>query len=149
MNESPLVLIVDDARDNREAYAEYLRFHGFRTIEAANGQEALKESARWNPDVILLDLRLPDMDGVDVSRRIRSSGARPRIIALSACVFQPDVDAAMEGGCDAFLAKPCLPGDVVKEIRRVLEIPKDRERPPMRPLHSQMAAGSGWIQGAR
>lgn len=125
MNRSPLVLIVDDSRDNREAYVEYLQYRGFRTIQAATGEEALKASHRRHPDVVLLDLRLPDLAGVEVSRRLRSSEVprRPTIIALSACVFEQDVAAAMENGCDAFLAKPCLPDAVVTEITRLLDAP--------------------------
>ena len=122
MNRSPLVLIVDDARDNREAYVEYLQFCGFRTIQAATGQEALNATHSCHPDVVLLDLRLPDLEGVEVSRRLRSSTSvrRLTIIALSACVFQEDIASAIENGCDAFLAKPCLPDELVTEIGRLL-----------------------------
>ena len=62
------MLIVDDAPDNREAYAEYLRFRGFRTLEAATGADAIEQAREHRPDVILLDLRLPDIDGLEVSR---------------------------------------------------------------------------------
>ena len=116
-----MILVVDDERDNREAYAEYLRHHGYRTAEAATGREALDKAARNNPDLVLLDMRLPDMEGTEVSRRLREKASRPMaIIALSACVFEKDVAAAMESGCDAFLAKPCLPDEVLAEIRRLL-----------------------------
>ncbi len=121
MNRTPLVLIVDDARDNREAYAEYLRFRGFRTTEASTGAEALRESRRLHPDVVLLDMCLPDLAGAEVSRQMRSAGRScPRIIAISACVYPTDVAAALDSGCDAFLGKPCLPDDVVSEITRLL-----------------------------
>lgn len=123
MNPSPLVLIVDDARDNREAYAEYLQFQGFRTSQAATGEQALEEFRRATPDVVLLGMRLPDFPGVEVSRRMRSMNhAGTTIIALSACVFKEDVAAAMESGCDLFLGKPCLPDALVFEIRRQLGI---------------------------
>jgi DNA-binding response OmpR family regulator len=120
MKHTPLVLIVDDERDNREAYAEYLQFRGFRTRQAATGAGALREARRSKPDVVVLDMRLPDLPGMEVSRRLRSGGFACSIIALSACVFQADVDAALESGCDAFLAKPCLPDALVEEIRRLL-----------------------------
>lgn len=121
MDGEPLVLIVDDSRDNREAYAEYLRFRGFRTTEAATGAEALRESRRSRPDVVLLDMRLPDLDGHEVSRQLREADrVRPRIIAISACVYPSDVAAALDSGCDVFLAKPCLPEHVVSEIHRLL-----------------------------
>jgi two-component system, cell cycle response regulator DivK len=119
---SPLVLIVDDAIDNREGYVQYLQFCGFRTAEAETGPGALDEARRAQPDVILLDMRLPGLDGAEVTRRLRASGfERTPIIALSACVGQSDVAIALESGCDAFLAKPCVPEVVVDEIKRLLE----------------------------
>ena len=122
MAEAPLILIVDDAPDNREAYAEYLRFRGFRTLEAATGQEAIDQARTGLPDVILLDLRLPDIDGLEVSRYIRASAAldHTKIIAVSAAVFPADVAAAIESGCHVFLQKPCLPDALVAEIERLL-----------------------------
>jgi len=119
---SPLVLIVDDAVDNREGYVQYLQFCGFRTAEAATGPGALDEARRTQPDVILLDMRLPGLDGAEVTRRLRASGfEQTPIIALSACVTQSDIAVALESGCDAFLAKPCVPELVVDEIKRLLE----------------------------
>jgi two-component system, cell cycle response regulator DivK len=121
MARKPLILIVDDAVDNREGYAEYLQFHGFRTQEAATGAEALEKARQEHPDVVLLDLRLPDMDGTDVTRALRAMWRRQTpIIALSACVFGGDVASALASGCTAFLSKPCLPDAVLAEIRRVL-----------------------------
>jgi two-component system cell cycle response regulator DivK len=121
MAPQPLVLIVDDARDNREGYAEYLRFCGFRVAEAATGNEALEKAQRCAPDVIVLDMRLPDIDGTEVSRRLRAAGLeRMAIVAVSACVSSADVGAAIESGCDSFLAKPCLPDALVSEINRLL-----------------------------
>jgi two-component system, cell cycle response regulator DivK len=121
MARRPLVLIVDDAEDNREGYAEYLRFNGFRTQEAATGADALLKARQTHPDVVLLDLRLPDMSGTEVTRRLRASWRRQTpIIALSACVFGTDVANALSSGCTAFLCKPCLPDTVLAEIRRLL-----------------------------
>jgi CheY-like chemotaxis protein len=122
---APLVLIVDDAPDNREAYAEYLRFRGFRTLEAANGADAIACVTATPPDVILLDLRLPDIDGLEVSRYVRSSDAlrQAKVIAVSACVYPSDVADALASGCHAFLQKPCLPDVLVSEIERLLGQP--------------------------
>jgi CheY-like chemotaxis protein len=121
MKRSPLVLIVDDVEDNREGYAQYLQFCGFRTAEAETGHDALTEAVRSRPDVILLDMRLPGIDGFEVTRRLRSGGfSQTPIIALSASVAESDIAAALESGCDAFLAKPCLPEAVVDEINRQL-----------------------------
>lgn len=128
MSHPPLILVVDDEQDNREAYAEYLRYHGFRTIEAQTGEQALSEARRHQPDLVLLDMRLPDVEGTEVTRQLRA-GVSPRsaIVALSACVFEQDIAAALEAGCDAFLPKPCLPDDVLAEIRRLLHKPRSRD----------------------
>ena len=121
MKRSPVVLIVDDATDNREGYAQYLQFCGYETVEAGTGEEALELARRVRPDAILLDVRLPALDGLEVTRILRAEGfeATP-ILAMSACVFEPDVRAALESGCDAFLPKPCLPETVVEELNRLL-----------------------------
>lgn len=120
MHRPPRVLIVDDDRDNREAYAEYLRFRGFEIDEADTGAKAVEQALRLNPDLVLLDMRLPDIDGAEVSRRLHTHAHRPRIIALSACVFSEDVEAALASGCDHFLAKPCLPETLEAELLRIL-----------------------------
>lgn len=114
------VLIVDDNRDNREVYAEYLRFRGFEIAEAVNGIEAMEQVGRANPHLVLLDLRLPDIDGTEVCRQICARPTRPRIIALSACAFEADVATALASGCDLFVAKPCLPETLESEMLRVL-----------------------------
>ena len=121
MKQAPLVLIVDDAQDNREGYAQYLEYCGFRTAEASTGDDALRQAFELRPDAIVLDMRLPGISGQDVTRKLRGEGfsATP-IIALSACVFERDVAEAREAGCDAFLAKPCVPETVVAEIKRLL-----------------------------
>ncbi len=123
MTAAALVLIVDDAPDNREAYVEYLRFRGFRTLEAGTGGEAIALARSHHPDVILLDMRLPDIDGLEVSRILRADPGlqQAKIIAVSAAVFPADVAAALASGCHVFLQKPCLPEALVTEIERLLE----------------------------
>jgi two-component system cell cycle response regulator DivK len=121
----PLCLVVDDDRDNREGYAEYLQTQGFDALEAASGPEALDLIRARRPDVILLDLQIPGLDGWQVIEHVRAD-AETRdlpIIAVSACVFPADRQRAEDAGCTAFLAKPCIPSDVVTEIWRVLGDP--------------------------
>lgn len=123
MNRRKRVLLVDDDRDNREAYLEYLRYRGFSVREAATCAAALRIVSRWRPDIVILDMRLPDGSGAETSRQIRSlRGDTPTIIALSACVFEGDIALALGSGCDAFLAKPCLPDLLESEIRRLLHM---------------------------
>ena len=105
MKRSPLVLIVDDATDNREGYAQYLQFCGFRTAEAETGQDALIEADRSRPDVILLDMRLPGLDGVKVTRRLPVEWVRDD--SDHRAVRERDRirhRGALDSGCDAFLA---------------------------------------------
>jgi two-component system cell cycle response regulator DivK len=124
--QAPLVLIVDDSLDNREAYAEYLRFRGFRTLEAATGKQALAIAHTHRPDLVVLDLLLPDIDGLDVSKEIRATRdlSPTKIVAVSARVFPSDVTSALASGCDSFLQKPCLPDALVREMERLLELPE-------------------------
>jgi CheY-like chemotaxis protein len=122
MSRAPLVLIVDDALDNREAYAEYLRLRGFRTLEAATGANAMEQARTHIPDVIMLDLRLPDIDGLEVCRYVRAHDAlqHSKIIVVSAAVFPADIADAYQSGCHVFLQKPCLPDALVAEMERLL-----------------------------
>jgi two-component system, cell cycle response regulator DivK len=118
----PLVLVVDDFQDNREMYAEYLAYCGFRVIEAKNGKEAIEQAFSQNPNVIIMDLSLPVMDGWEATRRLKSDRRTKSIpvIALTGHAFQGHSKGALDAGCDAFVAKPCLPDQLVLEIRRML-----------------------------
>jgi CheY-like chemotaxis protein len=120
--EAPLVLVVDDFQDNREMFAEFLLISGFRVAEAATGQEALEQAFALIPDVILMDLSLPGLDGWEATRRLKSD-ARTRhipVVALTGHVLADCSREAREAGCDAFLTKPCMPEALVSEVRRVL-----------------------------
>jgi CheY-like chemotaxis protein len=127
-----LILIAEDDPDNREGYAEYLTYLGYRVEQAADGEAALKAARQMHPDVILLDLALPLVDGWEVARQIKSDPATHDIlvIALSACVFPADVRRATSSGCDLFLDKPCYPQTVAEEIDRLLV---RRDLTPMKP----------------
>lgn len=118
----PLVLVVDDYEDAREMYCEYLQFSGFRTAEAKTGVEALKEAASALPDLILMDLSLPEMDGWEATRRLKASAKTKHIpvVALTGHALAGHSESAREAGCDSFVAKPCLPEDLVVEVRRLL-----------------------------
>jgi len=118
----PRVLVVDDFPDAREMYAEYLSYAGFDVIEAGNGAEALDRAVDSQPDVIVMDLSLPVMDGWEATRRLkaRSETTNIPIVALTGHVLAGISEGAKRAGCDAFVTKPCLPEDLVKEIRKVL-----------------------------
>src|SRR5436853_4037187 len=117
------VLVVDDYRDAREMYTEYLEFCGFEVVEAGNGMEALQRAADQQPDIILMDLSLPVMDGWEATRRLKADKRTEQIpvVALTGHALAGISEGAKKAGCDAFVTKPCLPEDLVKEIRRVLD----------------------------
>jgi two-component system, cell cycle response regulator DivK len=105
---SPLVLIVDDSAKNRKLAREVLRAAGFRTLEAARGDEAIAVAAESRPDLILLDLRLPDMHGTEVARKLRGGAETGRIpiVALSASPMAGGSDRLLATGFDGYLQKP-------------------------------------------
>ena len=119
----PRVLLVDDYPDAREMYSEYLEFCGFEVVEAGNGMEALQRAADENPDIILMDLSLPVMDGWEATRRLKADNrtASIPVVALTGHALAGISEGAKRAGCDAFVTKPCLPEDLVKEIRKVLD----------------------------
>ena len=120
---SPLVLVVDDFQDNREMFAEFLSLSGFRVAEASTGREAIDRGFELLPDVILMDLSLPELDGWEATRQLKND-PRTRhipIVALTGHALADHSREAREAGCDAFLTKPCLPEVLVVEIRRMLD----------------------------
>src|SRR3954463_4401765 len=122
-SERPRVLLVDDYPDAREMYTEYLEFSGFDVVEAGNGMEALERAIDSAPDIILMDLSLPVMDGWEATRRLKADKATARIpiVALTGHALAGMLEGAKNAGCDAFVTKPCLPEDLVKEIQKVLD----------------------------
>jgi two-component system, cell cycle response regulator DivK len=118
----PLVLLVDDHPDNREVYQEYLSRSGFRVQTAADGGDALHKAAAELPDVVVMDLAMPGMDGWEATRRLRSRGATREIpiIVLSAHTTEGERRKAEDAACDAFLAKPLAPDVLDAAVRMML-----------------------------
>jgi len=103
-------------------YAEYLSFSGFRVVEAATGTEAVEKALTLHPDVILMDLSLPGMDGWAATRQLKSDDRTKGIpvVALTGHALAGASEGARLAGCDAFVTKPCLPDELVVEVRRML-----------------------------
>ena len=122
-NDSPLVLVVDDFQDNREMFAEFLSLSGYRVAEAATGREALDRAFELLPDIILMDLSLPELDGWEATRTLKGDARTQHIpiVALTGHALADHSREAKDAGCDAFLTKPCLPEVLVVEIRRMLD----------------------------
>ena len=118
----PVVLLVDDYPDAREMYAEYLEFSGFDIVQAGNGVEAIERAHDSHPDVILMDLSLPVMDGWEATRRLKADDTTKEIpvLAVTGHALSGVSNDAKKAGCDGFITKPCLPEDLVAEIRKVL-----------------------------
>jgi two-component system cell cycle response regulator DivK len=129
-SERPRVLLVDDYPDAREMYTEYLEFSGFEVVGAENGMEALQRAVEAEPDIILMDLSLPIMDGWEATRRLKADKrtASIPVVALTGHALAGISEGAKKAGCDAFVTKPCLPEDLVKEIRKVLDATKRDRR---------------------
>lgn len=123
---APLILLVDDFPDNRQMYAEFLSYSGLRVAEAENGHEALEKATTLVPDLVVMDLSLPGMDGWEATRRIKSDPRTKNIlvIALTGHALAGHSKGAMEAGCDAFVTKPCLPDRLLEEIQRMLSANK-------------------------
>jgi CheY-like chemotaxis protein len=125
-DQGPMILVVDDYQDAREMYAEYLRFCGFRVAEARNGNEALEQAFALMPDLILMDLSLPGMDGWEATRQLKADERTRHIpvVALTGHALAGASEGAKKAGCDSFVTKPCLPDDLVVEVRRMLSLAK-------------------------
>jgi CheY-like chemotaxis protein len=120
---APLILVVEDFDDAREMYRDYLQFTGFRVDTARDGREAIEKTRALKPDLVLMDLSLPGIDGWEATRLLKSDPATKhiRIVALSAHALAAEGERARAAGCDGFIAKPCLPPDLVEEIGKYLK----------------------------
>lgn len=121
----PLLLVVEDVEDNMRLCTRLLRKGGYRWIEARDGREALEQARTHHPDLILLDLRLPEPgpDGWVVARTLRQDPAfqTTRIVALTAHAMAGDREKALEAGCDDVLTKPIEVSSFLVTIGRILE----------------------------
>jgi CheY-like chemotaxis protein len=116
------VLIVEDNEDNRIVYSTMLRHFGFSVDEAENGAEGILKARSKLPDVILMDIAIPLVDGWEAVTRLKKdpSTAHIPIVALTAHAMPADRERAIQVGCDGYLAKPCEPRAVVEEVKRIL-----------------------------
>jgi len=115
----PRILVVDDEPNIIELAKLYLEREGYKVHEAANGQDALSKFSAVNPDLIVLDLMLPDIDGFEVCRRIRAKNTVP-ILMLTARKEDIDKIVGLEMGADDYLTKPFNPRELVARVRAIL-----------------------------
>lgn len=118
-----LVLVVEDYQDAREMYAAYLQFSGYQVAEATDGEQAIQKTLELMPDIILMDLALPKLDGWQAARLLKSDERTKHIpiVALTGHALPAHAQQARDAGCEGFVTKPCLPDALVAEIRQMLE----------------------------
>ncbi|MFI7689684.1 response regulator transcription factor [Nonomuraea sp. NPDC049655] len=120
------VLVVDDEPNIRELLSEALELNGFAVRAVSDGRRALEEVARERPDIIVLDVMMPGLDGFTVARRLREAGDSPLVLFLTAKDAVPDRIAGLTAGGDDYVAKPFSLEEVVLRLRAILR----RTRPP-------------------
>jgi two-component system, cell cycle response regulator DivK len=119
------ILIVEDFADSRDMYIEFLEAQGFEVVGAEDGLAALNAIESRRPDIVVLDIALPKLDGLSVLRRLRADPryAKLPVLTLSASLGADYQKMAMAAGATAALEKPCLPDELLEAVRKVL---KDR-----------------------
>lgn len=119
---APLVLIVEDDEDQREMYATYLASQGLHVRTAADGINAVMVARESRPDIIIMDLGLPRVDGWQATRHLKQDPKTSHIpvIACTAQILRGAVVDAIDAGCDGYITKPCPPEDLLVEINRIL-----------------------------
>jgi two-component system, cell cycle response regulator DivK len=121
---SPSVLLVEDDQEGRRLYAEWLTEAGFRVDQAHNGLQALDRAFGSQPDVVVTDLDIPGIDGLELTRRLKQDPRTCDIPVLAITGYAPfasDPVRVLRAGCDAVLPKPCSPDDLETAIRSLLE----------------------------
>jgi two-component system, cell cycle response regulator DivK len=116
------ILVVEDQSDNRQILRDLLGNAGYDLVEAENGEEALAALAKQRPDLILMDIQLPVMDGYEATRRIRTDPKMKEvpIIAVTSYALAGDEAKALAAGCDAYVTKPYSPRALLGKVRDYL-----------------------------
>jgi two-component system cell cycle response regulator DivK len=119
---SQTILLVEDHEDNRIVYSTILEHFGYRVLLAADGAEGVRMARESSPDLVLMDVSIPVMDGWQATATLKADPltARIPVIALTAHALPADRERAEEVGCDGYLAKPVEPRRVLEEVRRFL-----------------------------
>ena len=137
------ILVVDDVADNRNLLVDWLRPLGFEVDEATDGQEAVDYVVNNTPDIILMDLKMPRLDGTTAAKMIKEYDSAPKIVAVSASVFDKNVQQSLVQGCDDFLPKPVQFSDLINIIGSQLNIEwifDQKSLPKTGPLQLKMSA---------
>ena len=130
--EQKTVLLVEDNEDNRIIYATALRFAGYEVLEAITGTEGVHRTRTQQPDLVLMDISVPELDGWEATAIIKADPSTRHIpvIAVTAHALPGDQERSMEAGCDGYLAKPIPPAVLLAEVDRRFGRTKPSYRPP-------------------
>lgn len=121
------VLLAEDHDDNREMLVRRLTRAGFEVRAVADGQQACEAALSWRPDVVLMDVSMPVMSGLDATRAIRAAGASDlRIIALTAHAMMESREQCLAAGCDGFATKPVDLPTLLQDIQTITSQPKEK-----------------------
>jgi adenylate cyclase len=133
MNNPPRILVVDDSETNRDIITTRLETHGYETLQAADGEEALAAVKQHRPDLVLLDVMMPNLDGIETCRRLKGDATFPflPVILVTAKVDSKDIVAGLDAGADEYLTKPVDQAALVARVRSVLRV---------KALHDQVQA---------
>jgi two-component system cell cycle response regulator DivK len=125
MSDVALILIVEDNEKNMKLTRDVLQFNGFRTLEATTARQGLDLAATEQPDLILMDIQLPDLDGVTALRRLRAGAqtAAIKVVALTAFAMKDDRDRFVSAGFDGYLSKPISVRELPSQLRQILGAP--------------------------
>jgi len=120
------ILVVEDQEDNRRIIHDLLTSAGYEMIEAVSGEEGVTLAEQHRPDLILMDIQLPGVDGYEAARRIKANPALRHIpiIAVTSYALSGDEAKALAAGCDAYVAKPFSPRALLAKIREFLPPPQ-------------------------
>lgn len=117
------VLIVEDNELNMKLFRDLLQAHGYQTVEARTGPEALKMATEHHPDLILMDIQLPEFSGLEVTQKIKENAelADIPVIAVTAFAMKGDEERIREGGCEDYIAKPISVVSFLEKVKRYLD----------------------------
>lgn len=117
------ILVVDDNEDSRELVKKILKKHGYEIIEAVDGEDAIVKAVAYRPDLILMDISIPKIDGYEVTKRLKSrvDFKEIPIIAFTAHAMKGDQEKALEAGCDGYISKPINVRDFPEQIKLYLK----------------------------
>lgn len=121
--DAPLILLVEDTADSRLVVTDFLEFRGYRVVTAEDGLEAVEKTRELRPDVVLMDLSLPKLDGLEATRRLKQD-ERTRdipVLALTAHALAEARASALDAGCVDVITKPCPPPELERKIRPYLD----------------------------